>query len=160
MNKHLKPAVAYQDQLFKLFEKELYSENFFSYTGYVGSNSVPSVNPMDDRYQYVIVNSEDKVIGYLAYHMDSNFDTVNKFGLYSFDHSNYLIGKVLFEEMERLCGLCRRIEWRMIGGNPVEKHYDSFCEMHGGNKITLHKVAKNLDGEYFDEHIYEIVKEN
>ena len=86
-------------------------------------------------------------------------DCVSNFGLYSFDKGNVVVGIDLFKEMERLVNRYHRVEWRMIGGNPVKKHYDRFCAKHGGNVVVLHDVVKDLEGNYLDEYIYEIVKE-
>ena len=61
--------------------------------------------------------------------------------------------------MERLVSRYRRVEWRMVGGNPVQKHYDRFCEKFGGNRVVLHQVTKDENGNYRDVYIYEIVKE-
>lgn len=91
---------------------------------------------------------------------DPNTESVYNFGLYSFDKGNPLIGYDLFTEMERLVSLYHRVEWRMIGGNPVKKHYDRFCKKHGGNVVRLHDVCKDPLGHYVDEYIYEIVKED
>jgi hypothetical protein len=46
----------------------------------------------------------------------------------------------------------------MIGGNPVKRHYDKFCAKHNGNRVVLHDVCKDENGNYRDEYIYEIIK--
>lgn len=155
----LKPAILYKDILEKKFAEFLYTDDFFWYTGYGGCNELPKLEPRDDDYKYAIVDSKDNVIGYLAYRIEFTTDTVLNFGLYSFDKGNPLIGKDLFEKMEELVREHRRIEWRMIGGNSVQKHYDKFCDKHNGNRVWLHKVTIDVHGQYHDECIYEIVKE-
>jgi hypothetical protein len=61
--------------------------------------------------------------------------------------------------MEELVARYRRIEWRMIGGNPVKKHYDWFCKKHGGNCVKLNQVTRDEAGNYRDVYIYEIVRD-
>lgn len=39
--------------------------------------------------------------------------------------------------MEELVNIFHRVEWRMVGGNPVERSYDKFCKMHNGTKHIL-----------------------
>ncbi len=46
----------------------------------------------------------------------------------------------------------------MVGGNPVEKHYDKFCKKHGGNKHILKDSIRDMNGNYRDDIIYEIIK--
>ena len=155
----LKPAIAYKDKILDLFAHEIYSENYFLYSGYAYCHELPEIGADDNYFQWAIVNSKDDVIGYLAYQIDPAEDTVKNFGLYSFDHGNPIIGSDLFTEMERLVSRYRRVEWRMVGGNPVQKHYDRFCEKFGGNRVILHQVTKDENGNYRDVYIYEIVKE-
>lgn len=81
-------------------------------------------------YQYAIVDKE-KVIGFLTYRIDIYSNNVYNFGLYSFDKGNYIIGKDLFTKMEELVKKYHRLEWKMIAGNPVKKHYDKFCKKYG-----------------------------
>ena len=100
-----------------------------------------------------------EVIGYFAYQIQPETDTVLNFGLYSFDRGNPIIGKDIFTKMKELVEKYRRLEWRVIGGNPVIRHYDKFCYLNGGKRVTLHNVAKDPNGTYRDEHIYEIVRD-
>lgn len=153
----LVPAIAYKDEIEKAFAKEIYTKGYFYYTGYPHCNTVPEIKTDDCLYQYAIIDSNEKVIGFLSYRINTYSNNVYNFGLYSFDRGNYIIGKDLFAEMEKLVKRYHRLEWRMIGGNPVKKHYDKFCKKHGGNIIVLHDACKDEDGNYCDDYIYEIV---
>ena len=153
----LKPAILYKDEIKQKFSEVIYSKDYFLYEGYAHGHELPQIDSKDNIYQWAIV-SKNKVIGWFAYRIEPETDTVYNFGLYSFDRGNCIIGKDVFNKMNELVRRYRRIEWRVIGGNPVIKHYDKFCKRHNGNKITLHKVAKAPDGDYRDEHIYEIIR--
>lgn len=152
----LVPAVTKKDELERLFAEKIYSEDYYWYSGDICSNELPQIAATDNIFQYAMLDGE-KVVGYLAYCIESATDTVYDFGLLSFDKRNPVIGRDLFSEIERLVKTHRRIEWRMIGGNPVQRHYDKFCERHGGNVVTLHDVRKGPDGKWHDERIYEII---
>lgn len=76
----------------------------------------------------------------------------------TFDRGNLMIGKDLYYELERLVKKHRRIEWRMVGGNHVEKQYDKFCKKHNGTKHILKDAIRDKEGNYRDSIIYEIVK--
>jgi hypothetical protein len=154
----LVPAICYKDEIEKLFVKEIYSEDYFYYAGYAHGHELPNISTKDYEYQYAIVTSTDKVIGYLAYRINSFSNCVYNFGLYSFDKGNPLIGKDLYEKMEELVSQYHRVEWKMIGGNPVQKHYDKFCMKHHGRKVILRDVCKDSKGKWHDEYIYEIIK--
>lgn len=151
------PAIARKEELDGLFMASVYSEDYFWYSGYLYAHELPIINAADNDFKYAIVDG-DKVVGYLAYRVDPSTDTVYNFGLVSFDKGNPTVGIDLFKEMERLAAIHRRIEWRMVGGNPVQRHYDKFCKKHGGSVVTLHDVCKGPDGKWHDSLIYEIVR--
>ena len=153
----LKPACPYKEQLEKLFASIIYDDEYFFYSGYSHSHGLPKIELLDNIYQWVIVNNDDKVIGYFAYQISPETDTAMNFGLYSFDRGNPLIGYDVYHKMVELISKHRRIEWRMIDGNPVVRAYDHFCKKFSGNKVILHKVTKDNSGIYRDEHIYEIL---
>jgi len=154
----LKPAILYKDELEKKFAEVMYDEDYFLYMVYAHGHELPKIGAFDNQYQWAIVSPEkfksyggiknvhipEKVIGWFAYQVQPETDTVLNFGLYSFDRGNPIIGKDVFEKMEDLVFSHRRLEWRVIGGNPVIKHYDKFCYMNGGKRVTCMKLLKIL----------------
>jgi hypothetical protein len=154
----LVPAILYKEELETAFAKELYSERYFYYSGYAYSNELPEIGAEDNVYQYAMIDSQERLVGYLAYRISDAGDCAYNFGLFSFVPSCPIVGKDLFSKMEELVAKFHRVEWRMIGGNPVQKHYDRFCFKHQGNRVVLHDACKDTDGNYHDEYIYEIVK--
>lgn len=152
----LKPALSYKDELLSLFSKELYSYDYFLFSGVFSDGCLPTIEPRDDgRHDWAIVDKE-KVIGYFSYFVNAANDSVCDFGVYSFDKNNPVIGYSVFKKMEELVKNYHRVEWKMIEGNPVEKHYDKFLERHVGQKLTLKDVYK-IFGKYKDCYIYEII---
>lgn len=156
----LVPAILYKEQIIKEFQKLYYTEDMLFETGSIG-NRCPEIKdrPEDYEMQFAIV-SGDKLIGYLGYYIDWYADNAYNFGLISFDRGNPIIGKSLFNELERLIKRHHRIEWRMVGGNPVERNYDQFCELHRGNKHILKDAIRDSEGNYHDDIIYEIIQED
>ena len=152
----LKPAILFKDELERKFKEQIYTNDFFLYAGYDGCAYIPEIKMEDFSYQYAIVDG-DNVIGYFSYSLNTCSDTINNFGLYSFDRGNAIIGKDLLRKMKELVKAHHRIEWRMIGGNPIKRHYDRFCKRCGGNIVKLHEVVRTPSGDYVDEYIYEIV---
>ena len=155
----LRPAILYRNELLKLFSEELYTEKYYYYTGYAHSHELPNIEVRDNYYQWAIVKGTN-VIGYLAYHVDVATDTVNRFGLYSFDKGNLTVAKDVYDKLVELVRTYHRVEWRVIEGNHAKRGYDSFCKKLGGNCVCLHDVTTDLNGNYRNEYIYEIVTEN
>ena len=133
----LKPAIAYKEQLDYLFKQEIYSEKYFYYVGYAYGFDIPNIHTQDCYYQWAIIdNNTDKVVGYLAYRIDATIDTVDRFGLYSFEDGNQTVIRDTYNKLEELISTHHRVEWRVIDGNHAKRGYDAFCEKHNGNIVT------------------------
>lgn len=159
----LKPAILYKEQIEKEFMKYQYTMDMFYETGSLES-WIPDIKANSDgyKYDYAIVNNKEELIGYFSYCIDFYSSCMSRFGLISFDRGNILIGKSIYDEIERCIREyhLHRVEWRMIGGNPAEKGYDSFLKRHNGTKHILKDATKDRYGEYHDDVIYEIIIEN
>ncbi|MGN0488061.1 MAG: hypothetical protein ACI4HO_02230 [Ruminococcus sp.] len=156
----LKPAILYKKEIITRLVENNYTDNMMFYSGWIG-NSLPSIEENNDGtlYQYAIVGEDNKLIGYFTYRVDWYNSCVCHFGLYSFCKNNRQIGIDVYRELKKLINdyHIHRIEWRMIGGNPVEKHYDKFCQKYHGKKYVLTDVLKDRCGKYHNEVIYEII---
>ncbi len=156
----LVPAILHKEQIQKEFQKKYYTTDMMYESGCLG-NFGPDIKdyPEEYEFQYAII-SGDRLIGYLGYYIDWYIDKAYNFGLMSFDKGNPVIGKDVFTELERLVKAHHRVEWRMVGGNPAERGYDHFVQKHNGKKHILKDAIRDTDGNYHDDIIYEIVKEN
>ena len=156
----LKPAILYKDEILRQMAERNYSDDMFNYTGWLGS-SPPDILAETDAstYQYAIVDGK-KLVGYFTYRVDWYSSCAHCFGLFSFER-NQAVGITVYRELRKLINdyHIHRIEWRMIGGNPVERHYDRFCRRYGGKKFVLTDVIKDRFGKYHNDVIYEIVFE-
>ena len=157
------PAILKKDEIIHNFQERYYSEDMLYETGCL-DNWLPNIVDCPDgcTYQYAIVNNNDerKLLGYLAYKVNMNALCAYNFGLISFDKGNVIVGKDLYEKMQELLKTMHRIEWRMIGGNPVERSYDKFCAKYGGEKFVFKDVLKDRYGNYRDNIVYEIITSN
>ncbi len=159
----LVPAILYKNEICTAFMKALYNDEMLYYTGGLES-SIPDIKSHTDggNYQFAIVDGE-KLIGYFTYRIDWYSSSAYCFGLFGFEKNNKIIGLDVHRELKKLINdyHIRRLEWRMVGGNPVEKHYDKFCQRYNGRKLLLHDAVKDKAGKYHDDVIYEIIfKEN
>lgn len=156
----LKPAILYKEEIAKQFMNYFYSMDMFYETGSM-ETWIPEIPDKSDGYSFhwAIVDVEDKLIGFLSYCIDFYSGNMSRFGLISFDRGNILIGKSVFEEIERCINdyHLHRVEWRMIGGNPAERGYDAFLKRHNGTKHILKDAVRDRYGKYHDDIIYEII---
>ena len=155
----LVPAILYKDEIRKKFMEYSYTEDMINYTGCL-ENSLPRIDEESNAsiYQYAITDN-GKLIGYFTYSIDWYSSCAHCFGLFSFDRNNKTIGLDVYRELRKIINnyQIHRIEWRMVGGNPVEKHYDKFCKKYHGKKFVLTDAFKDRCGKYHDDIIYEII---
>ncbi len=162
----LLPAILYKKEILTKMLNYNYTEDMVYYTGYLG-NSLPSIEENNDGniYQYAIVDDRNRdnkeLIGYFTYRIDWYSSCAYGFGLFSFDRNNVTIGLDVYRELKKIINdyNIHRLEWRMIGGNPVEKHYDKFCQKYNGKKLVLTDALKDRCGKYHNATIYEIIFE-
>ncbi len=156
----LKPAILYKEQIIKKFQERFYTDDMMYETG-CNENWSPNIADCPDEFtfQFAIVDKADNCIGFIGFKVDWYSSCAYNFGIMSFDKGNVVVGMALKEVMDKIINdfKVHRIEWRMVGGNPVEKHYDKFCKEHNGNKYVLHDAIKDRYGVYRDNIIYEIV---
>lgn len=156
----LVPAVLYKDEIKRKILEYKYTNDMMYYSGWLG-DSIPNIDDDSEdncTVQYAIVDG-DNLIGYFTYMMDWYTSCASCFGLFSFDRGNKIIGLDVRREMEKIIKEynVHRISWRMVSGNPVERHYDRFCDKYGGKKFVLTDAIRDRAGNYHDDVIYEII---
>lgn len=155
----LMPALLYKEEITTELKKHIYESEMLFYSCWNGYNIPDFPDEFDGcNYRYAILD-HDKVIGYFCYVYDLHSKSLSNFGLYSFDRNNPIIGKDILHEIRRIIQEYKphRMEWRMIGGNPVERHYDTFCKKYHGKKLVLTDAIRDRQGIYHDDVIYEII---
>lgn len=156
----LVPAIVKKNEILERFKRLYYSQDMIYANGCMG-NWMPNIQEETDngQFQYAILDHNEKLVGYLDYHIDWYNSCASRFGLISFHKGNVAVGRALFSEMKKLIEdyKLHRIEWCMISGNPVERSYDRFCKKYNGSKHVLKDVFKDQYGKYHDSIIYEII---
>ena len=104
---------------------------------------IPEIKtPNGESFNYVVVDNEESgnLLGYFSYSINWRTRALYDFDLYSFSKNNSIIGIDIFRHLKQVIktNKIHRIEYNMIEGNPVEKHYDKFAKHYGG-KIRLYR---------------------
>ena len=157
----IKPAVLYKDQIEKQFKEYFYTDDMMYYTGCIESFPIDvSENCGEQHYEYAVVSDKDEehLIGYISFRIDWYSSVASRFGIFSFDRGNPIMGKEVVKIINQLANEYKlhKIEWRMISGNPVQKSYDTLCKKYSGNCHVIKDVFKDRHGDYHDDLIYEI----
>ena len=55
----------------------------------------------------------------------------------------------------------RKLNFYVIAGNPAEKAYDKMIKRYGGRVVGYRRKNTRLfDGKYYDEKLYEVMRED
>uniref|UniRef100_A0AAU8B0C5 Uncharacterized protein n=1 Tax=Dulem virus 35 TaxID=3145753 RepID=A0AAU8B0C5_9CAUD len=156
----LKPAICYKEKLESALCEYFYTDDMMFYQGCLNNDLIEVVNKTDGGYyQYAVVDTDNKLIGYIAYRIDYYSSCAYSFGAFSFDRGNPIMGRELFDLLERLIKQCHRVEFRAVSGNPAVKGYDKFLQRHKdiGYKHIFKDEFRDSQGEYHDTYLYEFV---
>jgi hypothetical protein len=161
----LRPAILYKDQIQQASYLLAGTDDMFYYSGW-SENDIIHIDTETgspwERRQFASVNADGELLGYISYCIDHPTRTAFQFGLMSFKKGNLTVLRDIDRVFEGLVAdsYIHRIEWKMIGGNFVEKAYDKLCQKYGGRKLIMHDVVVDKYGDFHDDAIYEIIKGN
>lgn len=156
----LKPAICYKEQLEDALKSYYYTEDMFYFNGCTDSSPLNIAENTDDgKYQFVVVDSNNKLIGYIGFYVDKYLSSARGFGVFSFDRGNPIMGLDTYKLIKKLIGKLHRVEFVAIEGNPAIRAYDKFLKKYQdiGRRIKLTDETRDIDGNYRDEYIYEFV---
>lgn len=158
----LVPALLYKDEIERRSRELCYSDASFYYGDGLGQSYI-SVEENDDYgelFQYAIVDRDKKLVGFLRYRIHWYNSCAHCFGLINLSGAeNSIIGIDVYREIKKIIYEYKihRIEFRMIKGNPVERHYQKLIEKYNGRAIVLRDAIKDRKGVYHDDVTYEII---
>lgn len=158
----LKPAQLYRDQLQEENIKSWYkTENIYWNGGPFDS----MINLKEDNYdchQFVSVDKDDNVIGYICYEINWSVMSAHSFGIISFKKGSIEFAKdvytAIFDIFEKYH--LNRIAWYCYADNPAIRGYRNFIKKHGGRECAYYRQNARLqDGRLHDSVEFEILAE-
>lgn len=116
-----------------------------------------------NKHQFVSLDSSGKVIGYIGYNVYRETYDCNGLSIINFTDNIVTfgidLGQVLTDIFEKF--KFRKLNFKVVVGNPIEKSYDQMIEKYNGRIVGIkRKDAKLIDGEYYDVKLYEIFRED
>ena len=160
----LKLAHTYQDKLNKAYSSIIFQDkykyyncdNYWSYTKEVSKDSW-------NNLEFVSVDKNDNVIGYLGAGISRSTEKVASLGIMNFYDINITFSKDLYQFLHDLFMKFnfRKIEFIVVIGNPAEKMYDKYIEKYGGRIVGVSRESTKLqDNKYYDIKEYEIFRDD
>ena len=157
----LELAINYADELKTKMQSIWFDEK---YKYYNSQNYYSEFNIADNtwsQHQYVSVDSNNKVIGFIDYSINRQTNAVSNVGIISFSNNKLTFARDLISAFKDIFDKFRfhKINFFVILGNPTEKHYDKMVEKCGGRIVGIYKQdVKLIDNKLYDIKIYEITR--
>lgn len=158
----LKNALLYKDELLKKYSNIMYDLDYQFYGGGNGLHLPLLPDNTYENHNFVSVDENDNVIGYISYHVDYAAMSCCNFGIMSFDRGNRNFTKDVFKAIDDIFTKyhMNRLDFWCFIDNPIRPTYQKLVEKYGGRVVgTLTDTAKLLDGELHSSIIFELTAE-
>lgn len=158
-------AHKYEDEIrVKMFDT-WYDEKykFYHSSVYHDIYSLDGNNGDWDSRQFVSLDAAGTVIGLIGYGIDRTTEIANGFGAINFSDNRITFGIDLAKVIDDIfCKFnMRKLEFSVVGGNPIENSYDKMVSKYGGHIAgVLKQHCKLVDNKYCDNKMYEIFKDD
>lgn len=156
-------ALNHVEELKKKFASTWFDKKykFYNYDTYYSDFEVS--NETWDNHQFVSVDKEGNILGYIGYSVNRQTYNCYALGIINFSDNRITfgmdVGKALSDIFEKF--KFNKLKFSVIVGNPIEKSYDKMIQKYGGRIVGIYeKETRLIDGEYYDEKVYEILRKN
>ena len=162
----LDSAFKYEEQLRMQLLDTWYDEKYMYYhcSQYHELYQSPSPNDGDwNGRRFVSLDKDGNLLGLITYSIDREYEIVSNFGAINFTENKVVFGRDLIQVIDDIfCKFnIRKIEFFVIKGNPIERSYDRLIAQYGGKIIgTRRQHCKLMDGNYYDDKLYELFRED
>ncbi len=160
----LKPAYFYKDALLKQY-KDIVFEDKYKYWNCDSwwQYEINIENNSWNKLQFVSVDKNDNIIGYLCASIDRDIHSVTSLGVLNFYDINVTFSRDLHKFLYNLLYeyKYRKLNFSVVIGNPAEKMYDKYVKKYNGRIVGVQKDHVKLqDNQFHDLKLYEIMNPN
>lgn len=158
----LKPAQLYAEKLQEENIRSWYKPENFFWNGWYGDSQIDIMENNYGGHQFVSVDKDDNVIGYISYNIDWAAMSADRFGIISFKRGSIVFVKDLYKAV---CDLFKvyhmnRVSWTAYADNPAIRGYRNLIKKYGGRECGYQRQkVKLMDGKLHDSVEFEILAE-
>lgn len=160
----LKLAYPYQDALNATWQSIAFREKYQFYnTGKCWYYKIELADNSWDNIQMVSIGASEKILGFFSANIDRQANKVQNVGAINFGDLNIAFSKDFYQFLTELFTKhhFRKVEWRVVVGNPAERMYDKIIDKYGGRIIGIRSATTiTADGVLRDEKEYELFRED
>lgn len=159
----LAPAQLYKEELQTENIKTWYLPENIYYNFSTGNDYIEILENNYNCHQFVSVNKNNNIIGYISYDINWEIMSVTNLGIISFQRGNINFIKDVYQAITDIFEKyhMKRLEWFCIKDNPVLKSYEKKVLKFGGSKCgEFTQSVKLMDGKLHDCVYFEILSTN
>lgn len=152
-------ALNYADELIKKDRNTWFLDKYKYYNGNYCADLELRTNTYD-VYQFVSVDENGSVIGYIGYKIDRCANSCYDLCIVNYSNNYLTFGKDVLRAITDIFDRYRfnKLEFNVVIGNPAEKSYDRLIKRCGGSVIGIfHDHTKLVDGLLYDVKYYEVL---
>lgn len=115
------------------------------------------------NHTFVSLDSKGQILGCIGYSIVRDSNSVDGIGAINFSENKVEFGKDLIQVIKNIFEKFnyRKLSFSVIVGNPIERSYDRMTLKYGGRIVGTNKEhVKLMDGKYYDQKFYEIMRED
>lgn len=112
---------------------------------------------------FVSIDKDRNILGYMHFSINRITNSVDNFGAINFSGNKLIFGKDLHSLIHDIFYKYKfdRMEFYVVIGNPIEKSYDKLIKKYNGRIVGITRNSiKTIDGNLYNQKIYEILKED
>lgn len=113
--------------------------------------------------QFVSLDTSGKIIGFIGYDICNESDSAEGLSIINFSDNKILFGFDVAQVINDIfCKFnMRKLEFSVVCGNPIETTYDKMTQKYNGQvEGLLRKHIRLADGQYYDQKLYGIFRED
>lgn len=153
-------ALNHVEELKSLFRKIWFDDKykFYNFDRYYAD--VEICTNTWESHQFVSVDGEGNVIGYIGYTINRQTLNANNLEIINFTDDIYTFGSDMKKAFKDIFEKFRlhKLSFSVVVGNPIESQYDRLIEKYGGRIVGIQKAqTKLIDNKYYDVKLYEIL---
>lgn len=155
-------AQKYSSELELLFANTVYDLKYQFYHSSYSEKYIPSTDNWN-THEFVSLDSNDNVIGYIRYGIKRNSYSVGSLCIINFSDNKIVFGKDVAKAIDDIFNKYnfRKMSYEVFVGNPIEITYDKLTKRYGGTIVGIKKQHVRLtDGKLYDLKLYELFREN
>lgn len=159
----LKPALLHRDQLLDKEALCMFDLEYQYYSSWAGFTLTDIKNDNWEVHQFVSVDKDNNIIGYIVYSIDHNTLSAHSFGIISFDRGNLIFMKDVYQVIYDIFFKynLNRLEWFCYADNPAVRGYRNFIKRVGGKECGYKtRNVMLIDHKLHDTVEFEILKED